>query len=167
MSRGDLSLTAADGKHMVLHKHKIEIVSPHLEGRSTSMSFNKGEMIEQLKFEIEMIEKGRYYPSVREYYPSDREPLPNPEIFRDTITCLNVGLSEKRYPCLSCFLSEFVPPELRNCEGEICHKIQLNEKGDTIESLKAADDPYRLEETVLGWLKNTVTRLEQEVKASK
>jgi hypothetical protein len=118
------------------------------------MSFNNDEMIGQLKFEIEMIEKGRYYPSVR-------EPRPNREIFRDTITCLNVGLSEKRFPCSSCFLSEFVPPELRNCKGESCHKIPLNEKGDTIESLKAADDPYRLEETVLGWLKNTVTTLEQ------
>jgi hypothetical protein len=29
------------------------------------MSFNNDEMIGQLKFEIEMIEKGRYYPSVR------------------------------------------------------------------------------------------------------
>jgi hypothetical protein len=124
------------------------------------MSFNNDEMIGQLKFEIEMIEKGRYYPSVR-------EPRPNREIFRDTITCLNVGLSEKRFPCSSCFLSEFVPPELRNCKGESCHKIPLNEKGDTIESLKAADDPYRLEETVLGWLKNTVTTLEQEITASK
>jgi len=30
------------------------------------MGFDKKEMIEQLKFEIEMIEKGGYYPSVRE-----------------------------------------------------------------------------------------------------
>jgi hypothetical protein len=119
-----------------------------------SMSLNKNEMIEQLKFEIEMIEKGRYYPSVR-------TPRQQPEIFRDTITCMNVGLTEKKYPCSSCFLSGFVPPQLRNDQGEICHKIPLNEKGDTIESLKAADDPYKLQETVLGWLKNTVTELER------
>ena len=123
------------------------------------MSLNKNEMIEQLKFEIEMIEKGRYYPSVR-------TPRQQPEIFRDTITCMNVGLTEKKYPCSTCFLSAFVSPQGRDDHGEICHKIPLNEKGDTIESLKAADDPYKLQETVLGWLKNTVTELERELTAS-
>ena len=91
------------------------------------MSLNKNEMIEQLKFEIEMIEKGRYYPSVR-------TPRQQPEIFRDTITCMNVGLTEKKYPCSSCFLSAFVSPQGRDDHGEICHKIPLNEKGDTIHS---------------------------------
>lgn len=120
------------------------------------MGFDKKEMIEQLKFEIEMVEKGRYFPSVR-------EPRRSPEIFRDTITCLNVGLTEKKYPCSSCFLSEFVPPQFRDSSGAICHRIPLNEKGDTIESLKAADDPYKLQEAVLGWLKNTVQALERGI----
>jgi hypothetical protein len=120
------------------------------------VAFDKKEMIEQLKFEIQMIEKGRYYPSVR-------EPRQDPEIFRDSITCLNVGLEEKEHPCSSCFLSEFAPPELRNSEGDICHKIPLNEKGDTVESLKSEDDPYKLQATVLGWLKKTVAKLEKEV----
>jgi len=120
------------------------------------MEFDKKEMIEKLKLEIEMIEKGRYFPSVR-------EPRRNPEIFRDTITCLNVGLTEKKYPCSSCFLSEFVPPEFRDSGGIICHKIPLNEKGDTIESLKADDDPYKLQGAVLGWLRGTVKSLEDPV----
>lgn len=119
------------------------------------MGFDTKEMIDKLKFEIEMIEKGRYFPSVR-------EPRRNPEIFRDTITCLNVGLEEKKYPCSSCFLSEFVPPEFRDSAGIICHKIPLNEKGDTIESLKADEDPYKLQGAVLAWLKNTVRTLEQK-----
>ena len=119
------------------------------------MGFDTKEMIEKLKFEIEMIEKGRYFPSVR-------EPRQNPEIFRDTITCLNVRLEQKKYPCSSCFLSEFVPAEFRDSAGTICHKIPLNEKGDTIESLEADDDPYKLQEAVLGWLKNTVRTLEQK-----
>ena len=126
------------------------------------MVFDKNEMIDQLKFEIQMIEKGRYYPSVR-------EPRKNPEIFRDSITCLNVGLEIKEHPCSDCFLSEFVPPELRNSNGDLslCHKIPLNEKGDTIESLKAEDDPYKLQAAVLSWLKRTVARLEEEVAVSK
>src|ERR1700688_1231277 len=124
------------------------------------MSFDKNEMIEQLKFEIEMIEKGGYYPSVR-------EPRQNPEIFRDTITCLNVGLEEKEHACSSCFLSEFAPPEVRNSTGDICHKILLNEKGDTIESLKAEDDPHNHQATVLSWLKSTVAKLEEGVAVRK
>jgi hypothetical protein len=97
------------------------------------MGFDKNEMIEQLKFEIVMMEKGRYYPSVR-------EPRQNPEIFRDSITCLNVGLEEKEHPCTSCFLSEL---------------------------LKAEDDPQKLQATVLSWLKRTVAKLEEEVAVSK
>ena len=124
------------------------------------MSFDKKEMIEQLKFEIVMIEKGRYYPSVR-------EPRQNPEMFRDTITCLNAGLEEKEHACSSCFLSEFAPPEARNSSGDICHKILLNEKGDTVESLKAEDDPQKLQATVLSWLKRTVAELEEEVAVTK
>jgi hypothetical protein len=119
------------------------------------MAFNKNEMIEQLKFEINMVEKGRYYPSVR-------EPQKTPEIFRDTITCLNVGLPDKRYPCSACFLSEFVPPQAKGFKGDLCHKIPLNARGDTVESLKAADDPFRLREAVRGWLKDTVEKLEGE-----
>jgi hypothetical protein len=124
------------------------------------MGIDKKEMIQQLKFEIEMIEKAGYYPSVR-------EPRRAPEIFRDSITCLNVGLEEKEHECSSCFLSEFAPPEVRNSSGDICHKILLNEKGDTVESLKAEGDPYKLQTAVLSWLKKTVAKLEQEIAASK
>jgi hypothetical protein len=123
---------------------------------STAMAFDKNEMIEQLKFEIQMIEKGRYYPSVQ-------EPRQDPKIFRNSITCLNVGLEEKEHACSSCFLSEFAPAEVRISNGDICHKILLNEKGDTVESLTAEDDPYKLQATVLSWLKRTVAKLEKEV----
>ena len=124
------------------------------------MGIDKIEMIQQLKFEVEMIEKGGYHPSVRE---ARREP----EIFRDSITCLNVGLEEKEHACSSCFLSEFAPAEVRNSSGDVCHKIPLNEKGDTVESLKAEGDPDKLQSAVLGWLKQTVAKLEQEVAVSK
>jgi hypothetical protein len=123
------------------------------------MGFDKLEMIKQLKFEIEIIEKGGYYPSVR-------EPRHVPENFRDSVTCLNVGLEEKEHPCSSCFLSEFAPPEVRNSKDDVCHKIPLNDKGNTVESLKAEGDPNKLQASVLAWLKNTVAKLEQEAAAS-
>jgi hypothetical protein len=124
------------------------------------MGMDKKEIIAQLKFEIEMIERGGYHPSVR-------EPRHEPEIFRESVTCLNVGLEEKEQPCASCFLSEFAPPQVRYSTGDICHQIPLNEKGDTVESLKAEGDPYKLQATVLSWLKKTVAKLEQEVAAGK
>jgi hypothetical protein len=124
------------------------------------MGSDKMEMIKQLKFEIEMIEKGGYNPSVR-------EPRHDPEIFRESVTCLNVGLEEKEHPCSSCFFSEFAPAEVRNSKDDICHKILLNEKGDTVESLKAEGDPYKLQASVLSWLKVTVAKLEQEAAVTK
>ena len=42
-----------------------------------------------------------------------------------------------------------------------------DEKGDTVESLKAEDDPYKLQATVLSWLKRTVAKLEEEVAVSR
>jgi hypothetical protein len=61
-------------------------------------------------------------------------------------------------------LSEFLPPEVRNSKSDICHKIPLNKKGDTVESLKAEDDPQKLHATVLSWLKRTVANLESKEK---
>ncbi len=120
------------------------------------MGFDKREMIDQLKLEIQVIEKGGYYPSVRE----PREEL---RTFRDSVTCLNVGLEEKQHPCTSCFLIEFVPPELKDTEGDLCHKIPLNDRGDTVESLEREGDRDKVQAAVLAWLKNTVARLEREL----
>jgi hypothetical protein len=57
--------------------------------------------------------------------------------------------------------------QLAGMYSDICHKIPLSEKGDTIESLKAENDPSKLQAAALGWLKKTVAKLEQEVAASK
>ncbi len=122
------------------------------------MGFDKREMIEQLKLEIEVIEKGGYYPSVR-------EPRKQLRPFRDSVTCLNLGLEEKQHPCTSCFLIEFVPPKLRTGEGDLCHKIPLNDRGDTVESLEREGNRDKLQAAILAWLKNTVARLEKEVAA--
>jgi hypothetical protein len=124
------------------------------------VTFDKKEMIRQLKLEIEVIEKGGYYPSVR-------EPRREPRYFRDSVSCLNLGIEEKQEPCTDCFLIDFVPPEYRNADGDLCHKIPLNERGDTVESLEREGNPDKLREAVLDWLRNTVQRLEKEVAAER
>ncbi len=122
------------------------------------MNFDKKEMIDALRLEIRVIESGGYY-------PSPRDPQAKPRTFRDSVSCLNMGLEEKREPCAHCFLIEFVPPEVRNSEGDLCHKIPLNDRGDTIESLEREGDPNKLQAAVLEWLKRTVVRLEAELAA--
>ncbi len=124
------------------------------------VAFDKKEMIRQLKLEIEVIEKGGYYPSVR-------EPRKEPRYFRDSVSCLNLGVEEKQEPCTDCFLIDFVPQEYRNANGDLCHKIPLNERGDTVESLAREGNPDKLREAVLNWLRNTVGRLEKEVAAER
>ena len=124
------------------------------------MDSDKRQMIEQLKLEIEVIEKGGYSPSVR-------EPRVEPRPFRDSVTCLNFALEDKQHECSSCFLAEFVPPELRDREGDLCHKIPLNARGDTVESLERENNRDKMRAAILSWLKTTVARLEKEVSAGR
>ena len=123
------------------------------------MNFDPHEMIDALKMEIQLIRDGAYNPSVR-------EPRREPRQFRDSVTCLNVGLREKREPCERCFLSLFVPPEHLD-KREACHFIPLNEAGDTIDSLSREPDREKRNAMLLAWLNATIARLEKEVAVGK
>ena len=54
---------------------------------------------------------------------------------------------------------EFVPPEKRS-EQLPCHRIPLDERGETVESLAAKENQERLEETVKAWLRDAIRRIE-------
>ena len=118
------------------------------------MKFDKRDVIEKLKLEAGILRDGGYNPSVR-------DPHTQPRIFRDSVTCLNVGLEVKKEPCDNCLLMLFVPPERRKLETP-CHHIPLNEKGDTVASLEASGDRDKLEKTLLEWLETTVSREENK-----
>ena len=122
------------------------------------MPIDKKIMLDALKMEITVIEKGGYYPSVH-------QPHEDPRIFRDSISCLNVGLADdkKEHPCSSCFLIEFVPEHLQGSNNDPCHKIPLNARGDTVESLSRSSSPEDVQAAVLEWLRATVKKLEAEV----
>ncbi len=128
--------------------------SPRLvtRGRRTPMAIDKQDLIERLKLEVQVIEKGGYSPSVR-------DPRSELHIFRDSISCPNLGLQEKVEPCAHCFLMDFVPPEHSEKE-DACHYIPLNEQGETVKSLEAAGDSNRAQEVVLAWLKAKIAELE-------
>jgi len=119
------------------------------------MDATTAELIDTLKMEILLLERGGYQPSVH-------QPHTDPKIFRDSLTCLNVGLEEKKEPCSSCVLARFIPDELKSRPGDLCHLIPLNERGDTIASLRVAGDDQRMKDIVLAWLRRTVAQLEAE-----
>jgi hypothetical protein len=115
---------------------------------------NKKDVIQALKLEMSIIEGGGYGRSVR-------TPWRETKLFRDSVTCLNVGEAEKKHPCGECFLIEHVPDSCRETEIP-CHHIQLNKDGDTIEDLDRQGRRDEAERLLLEWIKSTIKRLEED-----
>lgn len=121
-----------------------------LRARRSPMVVDTRDLVERLKLEVQVIEMGGYQPSVR-------DPRSELHIFRDSVSCPNLGLKEKVEPCTHCFLMEFVPPADRE-KDDACHYIPLNERGDTVKSLE--DKPEKAQAAVLAWLKAKIAELE-------
>ena len=119
------------------------------------MENDKRDILSKLKLEAGILRDGGYNPSVR-------EPHHQPRIFRDSVTCLNVGLEVKREPCANCLLMRFVPAEHRTKDNP-CHHIPLNSQGETVASLEARSDRERLEGTLLTWLEARIGEAEKEI----
>jgi hypothetical protein len=113
------------------------------------------DIIEQLKLERSILRDGGYGSSV--HTPAKKE-----QLFRDSITCLNVGQSVRRHPCSDCLLWEFVPGE-RQEEDIPCHHIPLTESRETIASLEEKGDRAAAEQALLAWLDRTILQLEEEL----
>ena len=122
------------------------------------MTFDRNEMVAKLKLELEILEKGGYA-------PSPHEPHWAPRVFRDSVSCPNLGLDFKVEPCSECFLTYFVPPEHRNKDNP-CHYIPLNERGETVASLGGTGDSERLQSALRTWLQKTILKLEAEPRAA-
>ena len=113
------------------------------------------DMIEQLKLERSILRDGGYGRSVRT--PGKAE-----QLFRDSVTCLNVGQTVRHHPCSDCLLWEFVPNE--HLEEDIpCHHIPLNAGRETIAALEERGDHEAAEKALLEWLDRTILQLETEL----
>jgi len=112
------------------------------------------DVLEVLKFELAFLEQGGYGRSVR-------TPWKPTSIFQDSISCLNFGESEKVHPCSECLLIDFVPSKERAAEVP-CHHIQLNDKGETVDSVNRYDNQQELEEKVKQWLRAAIARIEAQ-----
>jgi hypothetical protein len=122
------------------------------------MIFDRKEMLEKLKSELDILDKGGYEPSAY-------KPYRMPRVFRDSVSCPNLGLEIKIEPCAHCFLMEFVPLEHRDKENA-CHYIPLNDRGDTVASLDRPGNETAVHEALRSWLLETIARLAEEEEAS-
>jgi hypothetical protein len=126
------------------------------QGEMEVMTVDKDnrDILNLLQDELEFIEKGGYGRSVR-------TPWKPTSTFQDSLTCLNFADSSRPHPCDECHLIDFVSPESRAAEIP-CHRIALNDAGETIEDLELADNQSRTEGAVKAWLKREIKRLQQQ-----
>jgi hypothetical protein len=81
---------------------------------------------------------------------------------------MNYDSKENPGPCTDCVLMQLVPPERRS-EKIPCRHIPFNVSGfgETLHSLYRCSDQNEIEETVGGWLRATIQRLEEERAAAR
>jgi hypothetical protein len=118
------------------------------------MAKDDRDILELLKDELNFIEQGGYGRSVR-------TPWKQLSTFQDSLTCINYGYPYRAHPCSECQLIDFVDSE-HKCTAIPCHHISLNEAGDTIADLEAADNEAKLEHRVKDWLRTRINQIEEE-----
>src|ERR1700674_3615007 len=123
------------------------------------MQKDERDLLEVLKFELKFLEQGGYG-------RSPRTPWRPQYIFEDSRTCMNYDSKENPGPCSDCVLMQLVPPERRS-EKIPCRHIPFNGSGETLDSLYRYSDQNEIEETVGGWLRVTIQRLEEERAAAR
>jgi hypothetical protein len=110
-------------------------------------------LLDVLKAELELLEKGGYLDPVRANW--------RPEfIFQDSPTCLNFKSAQPPRPCSDCILMQLLPEDLRS-EKIPCRYIPLSEHGETIDSFYRSGTQEELQAAVAQWLKTMIARLER------
>src|SRR5580700_4936176 len=127
--------------------------------RRCKMQKDERDLLKVLKFELQFLEDGGYRRSAR-------TPWRPQYIFEDSLTCMNYDSKENPGPCSDCVLMHLVPPERRS-EKIPCRHIPFNVSGETLDSLYRYSNQNETEETVGGWLRATIQRLEEERMAAR
>jgi len=115
------------------------------------MAKDDRDILQILESELDFLNKGGYDRSVR----TPREPT---IVFQDSPIC-------PEFPCRNhndqCLLIQFVPESARSSSIP-CHRIPLNDRGETVESLLAEEGQERTEEELKAWLGRAIEQLRQE-----
>lgn len=118
------------------------------------MQKDERDLLDVLKFELDFVEKGGYY-------PSPREPRKMNFIFEDSPTCMNYDSKDNPGPCNECVLIGLVPPDQRN-QTIPCRHIPLDAAGQTLDSLYRQAEPREIGEIYAKWLRATIDKLSEE-----
>jgi len=118
------------------------------------MAKDERDLLDLLKFELKFLEDGGYG-------RSPHTPWRQPLVFEDSLSCLNFGDPTRPHPCSECLLMDFVPAELKD-QPSPCRLIPLTPKGETPDYFYRCGTQLELEEALAGWLRNQVSRIEEE-----
>lgn len=117
------------------------------------MSETKRELLEILRYELNVIEQGGYRRA--------RKADPKASPFRSNLCCLNYNVPHRPHACHECQLYQLVPEEKR-IEDVPCHHIPLDGSGRTINTFLAGKNRRGLERSLMKWIRATIARFENE-----
>ncbi len=117
------------------------------------MSETKRDLLDILRYEVNVIEQGGY----RRARKADPQASP----FRSNMCCLNYNVPHRPHACHECQLYQLVPEEKR-IEDIPCHHIPLDDSGRTISTFLQSKNRRGLERSLLKWLRATIDRVEKE-----
>jgi len=120
------------------------------------VSHKSRDILDILRFELRFLEEGGYA-------RSPHAPWRAPYIFEDSPSCLNFRDAARPHPCSECLLTQFVPSESRE-QDVPCRFIQLNDKGQTVDSLYRTGTQLEMAEALRAWLHREIRRIEGEQK---
>ncbi len=116
------------------------------------MAHSDREILEILRFELKFLEDGGYGRSPRAAWrPSF--------VFTDSPTCLNFNDSLRLHPCAECSLQRFVP-DGQHEQSTPCWSIPVGKNGESVEDLYRCGTQVEMEESLKGWLRREIGRLE-------
>ncbi len=122
------------------------------------MARDNSDILEALKFELKFLEDGGYG-------RSPRNPRIRPLVFLDSPSCPNFSDPNRPNLCQDCLLMQFVPAQHRT-ESIPCQHIELNHRGETLDTLYRWGTQAQLEGALASWLRETIERMEFEPQES-
>jgi hypothetical protein len=110
------------------------------------------DLLDVLKFELQVLERGGYG-------SSPREPWRQHLAFEDSPSCMNYDTKDHPEPCDECVLMQLVPPNQRG-EKIPCRRIPLTKQGETLEDLYKYGTQQEIEDAMREWLRSTIQQIE-------
>jgi hypothetical protein len=124
------------------------------EEKEGSMQKDTRDLLDVLKFELQVLERGGYG-------SSPREPWRQHLAFEDSPSCMNYDANENPAPCEECVLMQLVPAAQRGAKIP-CRQIPLTKEEETLECLYRCGTQLEIEDAMRNWLLSTIQQIESQ-----